>query len=121
MNTLKTYKLANRKKFQVEYSYKSGKWHFKIGSYILMTRVPGGKENADRIAEILRKSWFRHGEIDGAARTAINSIVNANFKPLKNYRGKWDHNWSWSDAPTERIDDVPVVSRELESQLAQLG
>lgn len=96
MNT-KTYKLANKKKFQVTYGFSSGKWNFRVGDFTLLTKVPSGREGADRIAEILRKSWFRATAVDGAARNAINRIVSKGVPQLKDYRGPWDHNWSWSD------------------------
>lgn len=122
MNT-KTYKLANKKKFQVEYGFKGGKWTFRIGSFTLLTKVPGGKENADRISEILRKSWLRCGEIDGNARNAVNRIVNANFKALKDYKGKWDHGYSFENGGRSTMDpnistvkmispNLPVVEAE---------
>jgi len=113
----KAYKLANKKKFQVEYGFKGGKWNFRIGDFTLLTKVPGGKVNADRIAEILRKSWFRRQEIDGTARNAINKIVMGDFKALKDYSGKWDHNWSWKDGGRSTVDTsistVKMVSPNL--------
>ncbi len=138
MNAIKTYKIANKKKFQVEFGFVGGRWNFRIGDFTLITKVPGGHKNAERIAEILRKSWFRHGQIDGAARTAINNIVNANFRPLKNYRGAFDHNWSWKDGqsplpeePSVRMVPAirqPVVEAEpavavtaTEQALAEIG
>lgn len=108
MNT-KTYKLANKKKFQVAYEYAGGKWHFRIGDFTLMTKCPGGKQTAERIAEILRKSWFRHGQVDGAARTAITALVNRDFRPLKEYRGAWDHNWSWKDNRNQATPEDSTV------------
>ena len=106
----KQYKLANRKKFQVTYEYIGGKWSFRIGDFTLLTKCPGGKASADAIAEILRKSWFRCGHVDGAARTAISHIVTRNFKQLKDYRGAWDHNWSWSDRKGQNpVADEPTV------------
>lgn len=135
MNTnKKTHKLANKKKFQVTFGFVGGKWNFRIGDFTLLTKVPGGKKSADRIAEILRKSWFRAGNVDGAARNAINRIVNVGQGQLKDYRGPWDHNWSWADGkssveghtvemvppsqeirPVEVKPTLPVVEAEPEN------
>jgi hypothetical protein len=104
----KQYKLANRKKFQVTYEYTGGKWSFRIGDFTLLTKCPGGKQTADAIAEILRNSWFRHGQIDGAARTAIGKLVTRGFRHLKDYHGPWDHNWSWSGKRQETPAELTV-------------
>lgn len=108
MNTNKSYKLANKKKAQVTYGFTGGKWNFKIGNFTLMTKVPDGKENADRIADILRKSFLRCNEVDGTARLAINRIVSSEFKSLKDYRGAFDHNFSWTDNKNQTEGPVAV-------------
>jgi hypothetical protein len=76
MNALKTYKIANRKKFQVEYGFVRGQWNFRIGSFTLITKVKGGHTVAEQIAEVMHKSWHRCGKIDGGCRTAINRLLN---------------------------------------------
>jgi len=118
MNT-KIHKLANKKKFQVTYEYIGGKWSFRIGDFTLLTKCPGGKETADKIAEILRKSWFRHNEIDGAARNAITRLVNRDFTPLKDYRGPFDHNWSWSERKDQSSADPTVHMVEPEHRTVE--
>jgi len=75
MNAIRTYKIANRKKFQVEFGYVGGKWNFRVGSFTLMTKVRGGKEVAHKIAEAMHKSWHRKGEIDGTCRNVINRLL----------------------------------------------
>lgn len=84
MNALKTYKVANRKKYQVEYGFVRGQWNFRIGSFTLMTKVKGGREVADQIAEVLHKAWHRSQSIDGAARTTINKLLKV--RTLKDFR-----------------------------------
>lgn len=105
------YILACKKKFQVRYGFAGGKWNFRIGDFTLLTKVATGKQGADRIAELLRESWFRAEKIDGTCRNAINRIANANFKALKDYRGPWDHNFSWSDR--RNVTDT-IVTHEVE-------
>lgn len=87
----KTYKFQNKKKFQVEYGYTGGKWNFRIGSFILMTKVPGGKPVADRISEALHKSWHRNGRIDTACRLVINRLLEVrtlkDWKPERHWMG----------------------------------
>ena len=75
INAIKIYKVGNRKKFQVEYGYVTGKWNFRVGSFTLITKVPGGRATADKIAEALHKSWHRTGKIDGACRLVINRLL----------------------------------------------
>lgn len=115
------YTLACKKKFQVRYGFSGGKWNFRIGNFTLLTKIPTGKQGADRIAHLLRDSWFRHEQIDGTARNAINKIVNANFKQLKDYRGPWDHNFSWSGkkfvTDTEVQPSAPIVELEQPAEL----
>lgn len=70
-----TYKIANKKKFQVTFGYKEGKWNFRIGSFVLMSKVPGGKSVAQQIAALLHKSWHRSDNIDIDCRTEINKLL----------------------------------------------
>lgn len=105
------YTLACKKKFQVRYEFKGGKWNFRIGDFTLMTKVASGKDGADRIAQLLRDSWFRSEKVDGTCRNAVNKIANANFKALKYYRGPFDHNFSWADRRS--VTDT-IVTHEVE-------
>ena len=98
MNAIKTYKIANRKKFQVEFGAQhGGKWHFRVGSFTLITKVRGGKSVADKIAEALHKSWHRHGEIDGTCRNIINRLLKV--RTLADWKPEID--W-WSNQPGEK-------------------
>lgn len=112
------YTLACKKKFQVRYGYKGGKWNFRIGDFTLLTRVATGREGADRIAQLLRDSWFRSEKIDGACRAAVNKIANGDFKHLKDYQGKWDHNFSYGDrrSVTDTVAGIreTIVTHEVE-------
>jgi hypothetical protein len=110
MNAIKTYKIANRKKGQVEYgSRPGGVWEFKIGKYTKMTKVPGGKKVAERIAEALHKSWIRTASkvvtndlerIDATCRRVIDHLTAvrrlADWKPTNDW---------WSNA----TPDEPTV------------
>jgi hypothetical protein len=116
MNLIKTHKIANRKKGQVEFgSQPGGKWMFKLGRYIKITRVPGGLEVAERIAEALHKSWLRTDgkkvqndieRIDGICRGVMDRLLRmpslADHKPI---------NASWDNPNTPATgQDVVMVS-----------
>lgn len=106
MNAIKTYKIANRKKFQVTYGYVAGKWQIQIGSFTLMTKVRGGKEVVAKIGEAMHKSWFRTADtkegshIDGTCRNVINKLLKV--RTLADYVP--DNDW-WSNAE----GDAPAV------------
>lgn len=93
MNILakKVYHIKKKQKFAVEYGYTGGKWNFRIGSFILLTCVPGGRPIADRIAEALHKAWYRDGKIDVACRLVINRLLEVrtlkDWKPERHWNG----------------------------------
>lgn len=103
MNAIKTYKIANKKKFSVEFGYVVSRWHFRIGDFTLIEKVPGGLKVSEKIAEALHKAWHRCGKIDGTCRTVINRLLNvrtlADWKP--------DRDW-WSNAGNDG-DNVPMI------------
>lgn len=102
MKLIKTHKIANRKKGQVEFgSQPGGKWMFKIGRYIKITKVPGGLKTAERIAEALHNSWLRTvgkvvvndvERIDGVCRGVMERLLHmpslADHKPVN---ASWDN------------------------------
>lgn len=75
INAIKVYHVAKKKKFDVEFGFVGGKWNFRIGSFTLLTNVPGGRPVAEKIAEALHKSWHRNGKIDAACRLVINRLL----------------------------------------------
>jgi len=91
INAVKTYHVAKKRKFDVEYGYTGGKWNFRVGSFILLTHVPGGRPVADKIAEAMHKAWHRNGRIDGACRLVINRLLQvktlADWKPDRFWNG----------------------------------
>ena len=97
MNVIQTYKIANRKKHQVEFgAQRGGKWQFRIGSFTLLTKVGGGKEVAFKIAEALHKAWHRQETIDGTCRNVITRLLAV--KTLADWKPEQD--W-WSNQPGE--------------------
>jgi hypothetical protein len=116
MKLIRTYKIANRKKGQVEYGSRAGGlWEFKVGGYIKLTKVPGGKEVAERIAEAIHKSWLRTAgkpvsnasdRIDGTCRNVMERLIKcrtlADYKPV---------NASW-DNPNRPADGQTVLMVE---------
>ncbi len=96
---MSTYKIANKKKFQVTVKYAAGKWHIQIGGFTWMGKVRGGKDVAMKIGEAMHKAWFRTANskqgshIDGTCRNVINNLLNV--KTLADWRP--DRDW-WSNA-----------------------
>ena len=103
MNAIKTYKIANKKRGMVEFGYVGSKWNFKIGKIILMYRVPGGKEVAEKIAEALHKAILRAGKIDGTFRNVLTRLLKV--KTLADWQP--DRDW-WSNEGTDG-QNVPMV------------
>ena len=102
MKLIKTHKIANHKKGQVVFgSQPGGKWMFQVGRYTKLTKVPGGLETAERIAEALHKSWLRTDgkkvtndceRIDGICRSVMERLLHvltlADYRPRN---GSWDN------------------------------
>src|SRR5271170_2487494 len=84
MNIIKSYKVANKKKGQVVFgSQHGGRWHFKIGKFEKIMKVPGGQKVAEKIAEAIHKAWLRTNgkgledfqRVDGICQAAINRLI----------------------------------------------
>jgi hypothetical protein len=84
MNALKVHKIANKKKFQVEFGYSGGRWHFRVGNFTQIIPSRLGEKKAGKIAEVIRNSFLRtegrqvenpSHRLDGICRATINKIV----------------------------------------------
>jgi hypothetical protein len=73
MNANKTYEIG-----PVTY-FRSGKWIFKVGTFQLLTKCPGGRLTAAKVAKALAASYKRtksdENPLDGLGRFTINKIV----------------------------------------------
>ena len=76
MNVIKTYKIANKKKAQVQFGSQSGgRWYFQVGKFTLITKVRGGQAVAQRIGEILRACFLVNTDLTDAARAEIQKLL----------------------------------------------
>lgn len=76
MNAIKTYKIANKKKAQVQYGAQhGGKWHFQVGRFTLITKVHGGRAVAQKIGEVLRKCFLVNSDLTAEARAEIQVLL----------------------------------------------
>lgn len=129
MNTIKTYKISNKKKGQVSFgSRHGGMWIFRIadresGAYEKLMKVPGGLKIAEKIAETIHKSWLRtagrnvnsSSRIDGTARRKIDLLVR--LRTLKDWKDEPE--WWSNEVPTEpAVPMVPAVEGFSEKDLA---
>ena len=76
MNVIKTYKIANKKKAQVQFgAQRGGKWCFQIGQFTLITKVHGGQAVAQKIGEVLRACFLTNADLTNEARAEIQTLL----------------------------------------------
>lgn len=126
MNTIKTYKIANRKKGQVEYgSRPGGTWKFRVGKFIKITKVKGGRAVADKIAEAMHKSWLRTDgkivkddseRIDGICRSILDRLTKG--RTLTDYKGEpeWWSNRCLTNPAVDMISPFREIPKGISAE-----
>jgi len=109
MNVIKEYNTAKKQKGNVSFGAENGhRWNFRIadkesGAWTKIMKVPGGKAIAERIAEVISKSWTRTAgkkleapdRLDGRARRQIDHLIK--LRTIADWTGEPE--W-WSNDPT---------------------
>ena len=92
MNVIKTYKIANKKKAQVQFgAHAGGKWYFRVGRFTLITKVRGGLPVAQMIGKILRSCFLVNDDLTDTGREQIQKLLQtrtlADYVPTSVGRG----------------------------------
>ena len=106
MNVIKEYNTAKKQKGNVAFGAAGGaKWNFRCsdkesGAWVKVMKVPGGKEVATKIADVISKSWLRtagkkldaSARVDARARRQMDHLVG--LRTVADWKGEpeWWHN-----------------------------
>jgi hypothetical protein len=131
MNVIKEYNTAKKQKGNVTFGAAHGaRWNFRIsdkesGAWTKIMRVPGGKEIAERIAEVISKSWKRTAgkkmdsaaRLDARARRQIDHLTG--LQTLADWKGEPE--WWSNDCTAESAVNMIYVNRPPEQVPAGIG
>lgn len=120
MNVIKEYNTAKKKKGNVSFGAAHGaRWIFRAadkesGAWEKIMKVRGGRDVAERVADVISKSWLRTAgkglksfeRIDGKARRQIDVLCQV--RTLKDYDGNPE--WWSNEVPQTGQETVKMVS-----------
>lgn len=122
MNVIKEYNTAKKKKGNVTFgSIHGGRWSFRCsdkesGSIEKLMTVPGGRDVAEKIAEVISKSWLRTAgkklesaeRIDARARKQIDHLTH--LRTLADWKGEPE--WWSNSAGAEPIINMIYINQQ---------